>query len=83
MNPNEEMKLTYSSVVVKDGKPVVCVRFDRGRDFAEGILPSCEITKSAGFTKEEVDALADYLKANRKDLLERSKAISGILNMMK
>lgn len=83
MNPLEEVTLTYSSVVVKDGKPLVCVCFERGKDYAEGVLPECDIVKSNGFSKDEVDALAAYLKANRKDLVERSKMISGILNMMK
>lgn len=83
MNSNDEMKLTYSSVLVKDGHPVVHVRFDRGTDFAEGILPACEITSSKGFTAEERSGLEDYLKANRKDLLERAKAISGIIEMLK
>ncbi|MCQ2537052.1 MAG: hypothetical protein MJ124_01505 [Lachnospiraceae bacterium] len=83
MNPNEEMKLTYSSVLTKDGKPFVRVRFDRGNDFAEGTLPDCTITSANGFSPEERKALAEYLKSNRKALLERAQSISGIVNMMK
>ncbi len=83
MNQNEEVKLTISSIVTKDNKPMVAVRFERGRDFAEGILPECEIKSFQGFSVEERDALAVYLKDNRKMLLQKAKDISGITNLLR
>lgn len=82
MNPNEEMKLTYSSLVVKDGKPYVSVRFERGDDFAEGGLPDCDISFAKGFTQEEIDMLQDYLRAHRKEIGEKAKAMSSITNLL-
>ncbi len=83
MNQSDEVKLTISSILTKDNKPMVAVRFERGQDFAEGILPECEIQKSQGFSAEEKEALAAYLKNNRKMLLLKAKEISGITNMLK
>lgn len=83
MNQNDEVKLTISSILTKDNKPMVAVRFERGLDFAEGVLPECEIHKSQGFSAEEKEALANYLKNNRKMLLLKAKDISGITNMLR
>ncbi len=83
MNRNEEVKLTISSIVTKDNKPMVAVRFERGNDFAEGVLPECEIRSSQGFSRIELEALMDYLKNNRKMLLTKAKDISGITNMLR
>lgn len=82
MSSSDEVKMTYSSVLTKDGKPMVCVRFEQGKSWAEGVIPQCEITKSEGFSAEEKEALANYLKANRKDIISRAKKISGIMNML-
>lgn len=79
-NSSEEMKMTYSSVIAKDGRPVVAVRFERGRDFAEAILPDVTIRKSNGFSEEEIAALEFYLKSNKKDIGEKAKAITGLHN---
>ncbi len=79
-NSSEEMKMTYSSVVAKDGKPVVAVRFERGLDFAEAILPDCTIRKSSGFSKEEIAGLEFYLKRNKKEIGAKAKAITGLQN---
>ena len=79
-NSSEEMKMTYSSVVAKDGKPVVAVRFERGKDYAEALLPDCSVRSSNGFSEEELAALEFYLKHNKKDIGVRAKAITGIQN---
>lgn len=79
MKNNDEIKLTYSSVISKDGKPFVSVMFERGEyDIAEGSLPSCEITYSSGFSEEEIKNLTDYLKDHRRTLIENAKKITGI-----
>ncbi len=79
-NSSEEMKMTYSSVVAKDGKPVVAVRFERLSDYAEALLPDCTIRSSKGFSEEEIAALEFYLKHNKKDIGSKAKAITGIQN---
>ncbi|MCR5824150.1 MAG: hypothetical protein K6G60_06955 [Lachnospiraceae bacterium] len=77
---SEEMKMTYSSVLAKDGKPVVAVRFERDGDFAEALLPDCAIKKSKGFSEEEIAALEFYLKRNKKEIGSKAKDITGLRN---
>ncbi len=38
--------LNLSGVVEKDGKKIAHVRFNRGKDFAEGYIPDCVFTVS-------------------------------------
>ena len=83
LNPNEEMKMTYSSVVVKDNKPMVSLTFERGGDTCEAVVPECRITKNKGFTAEEAEAIEQYLRINRKQIIADSKKISGLFNIMK
>ncbi len=73
-----EIKLTHSSILSMHGKPYVSVRFDRGRDFAEGSIPDAKIIKSIGFSEDEILELENYLADNAKDLFVRAKDISGI-----
>lgn len=75
---NEEIKLTYSCVLAKEKNKVVQVRFERGKDFAEGIIPEGVIERHSGFTNEEVEQLELYLRQNRKDIIEKAKQITGI-----
>ncbi len=79
-NSSEEMKMTYSSVVAKNGKPVVAVRFERNRDYAEALLPDCSIITSNGFSDEELAGLEFYLEQNKKEIGARAKAITGLNN---
>ena len=74
----DEVKLDITGVVEKDGKKVSHIRFSRGTDYAEGYIPDCVFTRVQGFTDEEVDQLADYLKANLTDLKKRAAAISPL-----
>lgn len=64
---------------MSDGKKkMVRVRFDRDDDYAEGIIPEGSIEKQKGFTKEEVEQLEQYLRKNRKEIIEKAKQITGI-----
>ena len=80
MNRDEELKFTHSAILAKDGKPFVSVRFERGRDVAEGSVPACLITKNTGFSEEEILGLESYLKENAREILRNAKDISGIKN---
>ena len=76
----DEIKLTHSGILSSKGEPFMSVRFDRGNDFAEGSVPSGKITKSSGFTDEEIANLETYLQENSTNLMARAKKISGILH---
>lgn len=82
LNPNEEMKMTYTSVLTKDGKPLISIRFERGKDSCEATIPKCEITKNNGFTDEEARALEYYLRANKQTIIDNSKNISSLFNIL-
>ena len=47
MNKQEEVKFTQSGFLKIDGKKRVSVRFERGSDIAEGMLPPGKITKKS------------------------------------
>ena len=54
MRKDEELRMTYSGLLMKDGEKMVRVCFERGNSgYAEGIVPRGVIEKSSGFTKEE------------------------------
>lgn len=81
LNPNEEMNMTYTSVLTKDNKPLISLQFTRGKDTCEAIIPDCVVTKNNGFSDEEVHGLELYLRSNKKDIIENAKSISGLLNI--
>ena len=78
MNRNEEVKMTHSGILSKNGKRQVSVRFERGNDMAEATLPACKVTKSQGFSGEEIAGLEEDLAAQNDVIFEKAKAISGI-----
>ena len=77
-----DITLDISGVVEKDGKKIAHIRFSRGEDYAEGYIPDCVITKSEGFTEDEVLNLIDYLKANLTDLKKRAARINPLTGLM-
>jgi len=78
IDSNQELRCTYSSVVVKDNKPMVSLLFERGSDTAEGVIPACDITKNSGFSKEEIEALENYMKEHKKEFIDNAKKISRL-----
>ncbi len=83
MSQNEEMKMTYSAIVVADGKKKVSVKFEAGENFAEGSIPECKITKSKGFEPDEIIMLEKYLQMNQSDIIKKAKEITGFRNLFK
>lgn len=81
VNPNEEMRMTYTSVLAKNGKPHISLLFERGNDSCEGSVPECVIRKNNGFSASEVEALEQYLMMNKKQIIDNSKRISGFSHM--
>ena len=82
INRDEAMNMTYSAVVTKENKKAVCVRFERkgGAEYAEGILPYCDVVRQKGFSKEEIMQLENYLKANRSEILSKAKELNNFMN---
>lgn len=78
MNREEEVKMTHSGILVKEGRRRVSVRFERGADIAEASLPECKVTKNQGFTEEEVAGLQLYLEMKNDEIFAKAKEISGI-----
>lgn len=76
-----ELNCTHSSVLSKNGKSFVLVRFERGDQSAEGRLPDCIILRSNGFTQEEIEELEDYMDQNRQQIIDAAKSISNIKHL--
>ena len=76
MRREEEVRLTHSGIFAKDGRRCVSVRFERGRDVAEAVLPACRVTKNEGFTDEEVRGLEQYLESKNDEIFAKAKEIN-------
>ena len=83
MGNKEEMKMTYSGIVVSEGRKKVSVTFEAGDAYAEGSIPDCKITKSAGFAEDELVMLEKYLQMNQMEIAKKAKEISGMRGFMK
>lgn len=84
MKQSEEFRMTYSGLISqKDGKKIVRVAFERGKDYAEGIVPSGKIEKSSGFTSEETEQLSNYLIQNSDDILSKAKEVNPLRGLMR
>ena len=76
MAKDEELRMTYSGLLMKDGEKMVRVCFERGtNDYAEGIVPRGEIVKFSGFSKEEIEQLSIYIQDNATDIFNRAKGV--------
>lgn len=82
---SKELTFTYSGILTKENQKVVSVRFERivngKKEFAEGILPKCDIIKSEGFLEEEIENLEVYLMENVDDIMNKAKQISKFTNL--
>ena len=82
-NTSQELKMTISGIVPKDGRKNIYVVFEDGNRKAEGSVPDCIIEKNTGFTEEEVKMLELYLKQNLDMIREHAKYINPIKALMK
>lgn len=78
-----ELKMTVSGIVPKDGRPNIYVVFEEGGRKAEGMVPDCVITSQKGFTDEEVKMLELYMKQEQDTIRALAKDINPIKAMMK
>ncbi len=83
MGKSEEVRMTYSGVIPqKGGGKIARVVFERGKDMAEGVVPSGKIAKSSGFTAEEVAQLEAYLKLNGEGIMEKARKVQPLRNWL-
>lgn len=82
MNREEEVKMTHSGIFSKEGKRCVSVRFERGKDVAEAILPACKVVKNQGFTEEEVSGLENYLEMQNDAIFVKARELNHIKNLL-
>lgn len=82
MNKQEEVKFTQSGFLKIDGKKRVSVRFERGSDIAESMLPPGKITKNHGFSDKEVAGLEIYLEMNCDEIYKKAKEIGKFTNLL-
>lgn len=81
MNTEQNVKMTYSSIIIMEGKPAVAVTFERGQDLAEGTIPSGRIRRNKGFSDEEVQQLSAYLIHNQEEIMREAKKISSLKHL--
>lgn len=79
----EELKMTVSGIVPKDGRKNVYVVFEDGVRRAEGSVPDCEIINNKGFEEDEVKMLELYMKQQQDQIREMAKEINPIKALMK
>lgn len=76
MNKSDELRMTYSGLMMKDGEKMVHVYFERNQgDYAEGIVPRGVIVKYSGFSDEEIQQLVIYLQDNASEIIKQAKQI--------
>ena len=83
MASKHEMTMTYSGIVVKDGRKKISVVFEAGDAYAEASIPDCKVTKSRGFAEDELIVLEKYLQMNQMEIVKNAKEISGLRGFMK
>lgn len=82
MKQSEEMRMTHSGIINQKGQKIVHITFERGKDYAEGTLPSGKIEKSSGFTPEEIQQLSQYILQNAEDIMARAKQVNPLRSLM-
>lgn len=80
---SEELKMTISGIVPREGRKSVYIVFEDGQRKAEGYVPDCVITKNEGFEEDEIRMLELYLKQNQDMIREHAKMINPIKALMK
>jgi hypothetical protein len=75
-NKSDELNMSVSPVITKDGRPCAYVSFSDGTRQAEALIPECRLTCNRGFSPEELSGLKDYLKANKEELMKTAKGLN-------
>lgn len=78
---SEEIKMTVTTLLHKDGEAFARVSFLRENDWAEGVVPGGKIEQSEGFNGEEIEKLEAYLTEEEEMILSQAKKINPIKNL--
>jgi len=78
---SDEVNMTVTTLLHKDGKAFARVSFLRESDWAEGIVPGGKIEQSEGFSEEEIEKLETYLAEEEEAILAQAKKINPIKNL--
>lgn len=78
---SDEVNMTVTTLLHKDGKAFARVSFLRESDWAEGIVPGGKIEQSEGFSEEEIERLEAYLAGEEEAILAQAKKINPIKNL--
>lgn len=78
---SEEINMTVTTLLHKDGKDFARVSFLRENDWAEGIVPGGKIEQSEGFDRKEIRKLEAYLAGEEESILAQAKKINPIKNL--
>lgn len=78
---SEEIKMTVTTLLHKEGGAFARVSFLRENDWAEGIVPGGKIEQSEGFSAEEIEKLEAYLSEEEEMILSQAKKINPIKNL--
>lgn len=78
---SDEVNMTVTTLLHKDGKAFARVSFLRESDWAEGIVPGGKIERSEGFSRKEIEKLETYLAVEEKTILAQAKKINPIKNL--
>jgi len=73
---NENLTMSVSSIVEKDGQKQIYVIFEDTNRSAEGRLPDGKIIRNDGFSEEEISALALYISAHSNEITAMAKKIN-------
>ena len=72
----QDVKMSVSPIVRKDGEKYIYVEFSDGSKKAEGRLPDKKLISNQGFSEEEAAALEFYLKSEEKTIVEMAKQVN-------
>ena len=78
-----QMQMICSGILRKNGEKIIYVRFERGKDFAEGSLPAAKITSQRGFSPDEISQFEEYMSEKRFEIIEQAKSVNLMKNFMK
>ena len=79
----QELRMTVSGIVPKDGRQNIYVVFEDGTRKAEGCVPDCVIINNVGFKEDEVKMLELYMKQQQDEIRAMAKVINPIKAFMK
>lgn len=79
----EELNMSVSAVMRRDGKQYASVLFSDGEREAEAEIPACKVVRNQGFEEEEIVALEFYMKTNLASLKEMAQNVNVMKAFMK